>query len=72
MTVGLILLFFGVVLLSGSALIAFFWAVRTGQLQNLDKAPEVIFDEGEPVGKPTDCFPDERARRALKQAQSQA
>jgi len=60
MEAGAILLALGVVLLSGSALAAFFWAVGDGQLENLDRAPEVIFDESEPIGERGDRFPDMR------------
>lgn len=63
MEIGIILLAVGFFLLGGSALAAFFWAVRDGQLQNLDVAPTIIFDDGEPVGSATDCFPDDRARQ---------
>lgn len=55
--IGPILMVGGLIFLSGSALVAFFWAVKDGQFRNLDKAPEVIFDEDEPVGKATDRFP---------------
>jgi hypothetical protein len=33
------------------------WAVRSGQLQNLQKGALLIFDEEEPVGQRTDQFP---------------
>ncbi|MBS0659388.1 MAG: cbb3-type cytochrome oxidase assembly protein [Verrucomicrobia bacterium] len=39
------------------ALFAFYYAARTGQLQNLEEGSKVIFDEKEPVGQPTDAFP---------------
>ena len=64
MEVGVILLVVGLVLLSGSALAAFFWAAGDGQLENLDRAPEVIFDGTEPG----DCFPDARSREAMARA----
>ncbi len=67
MEAGLVLLAIGFFLLGGSALLAFFWAVRDGQLQNLDVAPKGIFDEGEPLGRASDCFPDERSRKAQAQ-----
>lgn len=50
----------GLVLLSGSALIAFYWAAKTGQFRNLEQGARSIFDEEEPVGKPTECFPDHK------------
>ncbi len=64
MEAGVILLLLGLLLLSGSALAAFFWAVNDGQLENLEAAPEVIFDAAEPVGERGDCFPDARSREA--------
>ncbi len=57
MSAGALLLLGGLVFLSGSALAAFFWSVRTGQLNNLPKGAESIFDQDEPVGAPTDRFP---------------
>ena len=68
MEVGVILLLFGLVLLSGSALAAFFWAVGDGQLEDLETAPEVIFDASEPMGEPGDCFPDARSRQEREKA----
>ena len=49
-----LLVFGGMIFLGGSALAAFYWAVKTGQFRNLGAAPEVIFDEDEPIGKMTD------------------
>lgn len=66
MEIGVILLAIGFFLLGGTALAAFFWAVRDGQLIGLSKGAEVIFDEGEPIGEATDCFPDDRSRNAIK------
>jgi len=57
MTAGLILLVGGLVFLSGSAMLAFFWAVKNGQFNNLAEAPKVIFDQDEPIGTSTDRFP---------------
>lgn len=65
MTAGAILLAVGFFLLGGSALAAFFWAVRDGQLRNLDTAPREIFDDNEPIGEITDCFPDDRSRSGI-------
>jgi nitrogen fixation-related uncharacterized protein len=47
----------GLVLLTGSALLALRWALRTGQLRNPAKAALQIFDDEEPVGEMTDLFP---------------
>ncbi|MDX2080903.1 MAG: cbb3-type cytochrome oxidase assembly protein CcoS [Terrimicrobiaceae bacterium] len=57
MTAGVILLVGGLVFLSGSALAAFYWSVKTGQLNNLAEGAKSIFDEDEPVGVSTDKFP---------------
>jgi cbb3-type cytochrome oxidase maturation protein len=68
MEAGAILLILGLVLLSGSALAAFAWAARNGQMEDLGRAPEVIFDAGEPIGEPSDCFPDEQSRAARRRS----
>jgi nitrogen fixation-related uncharacterized protein len=39
------------------AILAFYWAAKHGHLQDVEKGAKIIFDEGEPVGKPTDSFP---------------
>jgi len=57
MMVPAILILGGLIFLSGSALIAFYWAARSGQFRNLKKGSEVIFDEDEPIGQSTDRFP---------------
>lgn len=62
MTAGILLLTGGIIFLSGSALLAFFWAVKDGQLENLPEAAASIFDEDEPVGKSTDKFPTTRTQ----------
>lgn len=41
----------------GSAVWALVWAIRNGQMSNFKAGAESIFDEEEPVGKPTDSFP---------------
>jgi cbb3-type cytochrome oxidase maturation protein len=50
----------GIVFLSGSAILAFYWAAKTGQFRDLAKGSTVIFDEDEPVGKTTESFPDRK------------
>ena len=42
-----------------SAVCALVWAVRNGEFRNFKAGAESIFDAGEPVGRPTDCFPGE-------------
>lgn len=43
--------------LGGSALLALYWAARSGQYRNLEESSHVIFDNDEPVGRQTDFFP---------------
>ncbi|MEM6820928.1 MAG: cbb3-type cytochrome oxidase assembly protein CcoS [Verrucomicrobiota bacterium] len=43
--------------ITGSALIAFWWAADTGQFKNPEDASKSIFDRDESIGKPTDHFP---------------
>jgi cbb3-type cytochrome oxidase maturation protein len=69
-TVGVFLLIFGLVGLSGSALIAFYWSAKHGQLRELEKGAKVIFDETEPIGKATDSFPGSRVTRASARPRS--
>ncbi|MEI6279125.1 MAG: cbb3-type cytochrome oxidase assembly protein CcoS [Verrucomicrobiae bacterium] len=57
MTAGILLLFGGLIFLSGSALAAFYWSVKDGQLNDLGGAARTIFDDDEPVGSATDKFP---------------
>jgi len=57
----------GIFFLGGSALLAFYWAVKSGQFRNLGKGAEVIFDEDEPIGVPTDRFPGLRTKTVMRQ-----
>jgi cbb3-type cytochrome oxidase maturation protein len=41
----------------GSAVCALVWAIRNGQMSDFKAGAESIFDDEEPVGKPTDAFP---------------
>ena len=34
------------------------WAVRGGQFSEFQKGARSIFDEQEPIGRPTDAFPE--------------
>jgi cbb3-type cytochrome oxidase maturation protein len=45
MEAGVVLLIVGLGLLSGSALLAFAWAARDGQLEDLESGARVIFEE---------------------------
>jgi cbb3-type cytochrome oxidase maturation protein len=52
------ILFIGsVVVLPGTALLAFWWAARQGEFDHLQKTALSIFDEDEPVGQLSDHFP---------------
>lgn len=45
------------VILGLSAVWGLVWAIRNGQFHGLKEGAESIFDDGEPVGVPTDFFP---------------
>jgi nitrogen fixation-related uncharacterized protein len=49
-----------------TAIYAFSWASKSGQMRDFDKGATVIFDEDEPLGEQTDFFPSRRkgARKA--------
>lgn len=51
-------------LMSASAIYAFFWAQKTGEFRDLDRQARSIFDESEPEGVQTDFFPGRRSRPA--------
>ena len=50
--VGAILLF------GGATVLALGWAFRSGQFDNFDQGARSIFGPDEPVGEPTDAFPE--------------
>ncbi|HXE13085.1 MAG TPA: cbb3-type cytochrome oxidase assembly protein CcoS [Bryobacteraceae bacterium] len=55
------LLIWGSGLLFGATAVwALVWAIRSGEMSNFKAGAESIFDEEEPVGKPTDAFPGAR------------
>lgn len=43
-----------------TAIAAFNWASKDGQMRNFDAGANVIFDEDEPLGQHTDSFPGRR------------
>jgi nitrogen fixation-related uncharacterized protein len=51
-----------IVCLTGSALLALRWALRSGQMRHLSRTALQIFDEEEPVGRLADRFPGTVAR----------
>ncbi|GIW61122.1 MAG: hypothetical protein KatS3mg087_2188 [Patescibacteria group bacterium] len=57
--IAVLLTVFGSILCFGSAaVLALGWAFRTGQFNNFQRGALSIFDADEPVGEPTDFFPD--------------
>lgn len=50
-------------LFGGSAASALAWALRRGQLEDFQRGATSIFDEDEPIGRPTDAFPPPRGDR---------
>jgi cbb3-type cytochrome oxidase maturation protein len=46
-----------------TAVIALFWAVQSGQMNDFSQAAYSIFDTEEPVGQVTDRFPTDDAHR---------
>ncbi len=45
-----------------SAVYALKWAIRTGQFRDIEKGATEIFDDEEPIGRPTDSFPTKPRR----------
>lgn len=48
------------VLFGGAAVLALGWAFKHGQFENFDRGARSIFDADEPIGEPTDAFPNTR------------
>lgn len=52
------------VLIVSSAVYGLYWASKKGQLQNLEEGAKVIFDDDEPIGRPTDqVFHQKKTKR---------
>ena len=60
MTFVYILMWSCMVLAGASAVWALLWAIKTGQMSNLNQGAASIFDDEEPVGAITDSFPEVR------------
>lgn len=60
LTVYYILVFVFVGLFSLSVILAFWWAVRRGEMRDFDRQASAIFDEDEPEGRLNDVFPGMR------------
>ena len=54
MTIGYVVLLGTVTVFGGAALVAFWWALKTGQFDHPDKQATSIFGPDEPVGMATD------------------
>lgn len=50
------------VLITGSAVYALYWSSKHGQLRDFEKGAASIFDEKEPIGQPTDFFPQRKKK----------
>lgn len=66
MIVPYLILLFGVVFMGLLGIAALCWAAKNGQFTNLNQSSRVIFDHDEPIGKPTDSFPEPRSRNAMQ------
>lgn len=65
-----IMLGVAMVALGGSALLALYWAARSGQYRNLEESAQVIFDQDEPVGRQTDFFPGSQSSSKARSKQT--
>lgn len=52
-----------------AAVVALFWAARSGQFRQMEASSQIIFDAGEPVGAVTDSFPQSAKKSAAKEKQ---
>ncbi len=52
------------VLLTGSALLALRWALRSGQFRHTERDALLVFDEEEPLGQVSDRYPARKAHSA--------
>jgi len=57
MTLVYVVIWSSALILGVSAVWALVWAIRSGQFDDLRQGALSIFDDDEPVGKPTDRFP---------------
>ncbi len=58
-----------VIVMGASALIALAWAAKDGQFKNYRKGANSIFDEEEPIGKPTGPLWKSRAEKKQERQQ---
>lgn len=45
-----------------SAVYALYWALKHHQFKELARGADVIFDDEEPIGQPTDFYPGQRPK----------
>ncbi|MEL7500395.1 MAG: cbb3-type cytochrome oxidase assembly protein CcoS [Planctomycetota bacterium] len=55
-----------VFLLGSSAVAGLIWAVASGQFHALQQTADSIFDDDEPIGQPTDAFPQQTNQEESK------
>ena len=67
MTVYYVLVFGVLTCFFASVIYALHWSIRSGQFSRYQQGAHSIFDDEEPVGEMTDCFPDMKSR--LKETQ---
>lgn len=60
------------VIMGGTALIALAWAAKDGQFNNYGDGSKTIFDDDEPIGKPTDIVWKSRAEKKQERKQRAA
>ncbi|MDZ4814703.1 MAG: cbb3-type cytochrome oxidase assembly protein CcoS [Verrucomicrobiota bacterium] len=63
MTLYLIIILVFTILLGGSGVWALYWAVKNGQMTSLENGAKSIFNDDEPLGQMSDCFPGEPKRK---------
>jgi nitrogen fixation-related uncharacterized protein len=56
-----LLIWGSMLILGASAVWALVWAIQHGEMSDFQAGAESIFDDDEPVGQPTDAFPERRS-----------
>ncbi len=69
MSLAFLLIFGSMFALGATAVLALYWAGRNGQFANMKKGAQVIFDEDEPVGEPTDLVFETRKEKKRRKAE---
>lgn len=77
MTTGYLLFFLTLLIFGGAAVLALIWAISSGQMENMSRGANSIFDVDEPVGEMTDmvlsppdgpCFGEPLRHRRYQEA----